>query len=133
MGTECVLTDQERIQYAEAANKQMLEFDSRLLWFSGGGLIATLTFARAAGSSPGLDAVLALALGGCCLLTSSGITLHSFQRSAVDIANFLDNPTLEFRREQMREMRVLNSRSLVFLLVGLVLLGVFVVSSLLGS
>lgn len=124
---ERALSQDERLQYTEMANRQMVEFDTRLLWFSGGGLVAVLAFAGTLKSRPPSTAIFAVALGALLLLTSSGLTLYSFQRSASDIARFLDKPLASFREQQMRDMKRLNLWSLAFTLGGLVCLGAFAV------
>lgn len=133
MTDERVLSDEERLQYTETANRQMLEFDSRLLWFSGGGLLGVLTFAGAADAPPRAFAIAALSIGGLCLLASSALTLYTFQQSALDIARFLEVPTMKFREAQMRRMSRMNFASLAFLVLGLVLLGVFGVETLVSK
>ncbi len=127
------LTAEDRLQYTEAANQQTLEFDSRLLWFSGGGLVAVATLAGTLKMPPSCAAIVVVSLGALFLLGSSGLTLYSFQKSAHDIAAFLDKPSLNFRKQQMASMRRLNITSLVFMLVGLALLAVFAVLVMLSS
>jgi len=133
MGGETVLKDEDRLQYAEAANKQMLEFDSRLLWFSGGGLVAVVTLAGTLEGSLSCPAIVVVLIGAGLLLASSGLTLYSFQKSASDIAAFLDKPSPSFREQQMKCMKRLNLTSLGLLLVGLGLLGVFAVLVMLAK
>ena len=130
MAGDLQLSQAERLQYTEAANRQMFEFDTRLLWFSGGGLVGVLAFAGALSIHPSPLAVGAVSLGACLLLASSGLTLYSFQRSASDIAQFLDTPTAAFRERQMRDMKRLNLRTLRLAIGGLALLGVFAIVTL---
>jgi len=113
------------MQYTEAANRQMIEFDTRVLWFSGGGLVAVLAFAGTLKQHPSLFAIASVALGALLLLSSSGLTLYSFQRSSSDIARFLDDPSGSFREKQMHGMRRLNLWSLCLALAGLAFLGLF--------